>query len=54
MLENEFLKEHLDLIDGYCVDMATIERAIYINTNAFTSTQRDILFTYSIAMLYSI
>lgn len=54
VLENEFIKEHLDLIDGYCVDMATIERAIYINANAFNSTQRDILFTYSIAMLYSI
>ena len=54
VLEDEFIKEHLDLIDEYCVDMATIERAIYINANVFTSTQRDILFTHSIAMLYSI
>ena len=50
----DFASEHMLMIDNYCSDMINIERAIFINAFSFPATQKELLSTYSITMLYSI
>ena len=42
------------MIDNYCSDMIKIERAVFINAIEFPPSQKALLSTYSITMLYSI
>lgn len=49
-----FATEHSRLIDEYCDNMLNIERAVFINCSGLPNKQKSILYTYSIAMLYSI
>lgn len=52
-MEN-FVVKHMHLIDEYCSTMTKIERAVFIHGNILPKKQKEILFNYSIAMLYSI
>lgn len=50
----DFASEHLQIIDNYCLDMIKIERAVFINAIEFPPSQKALLSSYSITMLYSI
>lgn len=50
----DFKNEHMNMVEEYCSKMMKLERAIFINTVDFTQEQKDLLSSYSIAMLYSI